>query len=272
MTKSSVLQQLAEGGPEQRAVDAGEIDAVIDHARGNVILLPAARRALARAANHRRTAEVASANRLLAALPPGDYAKLLPGLEPLTLRFGEVLLESERSAAHVYFPIDCVVCLLARAEGREALGIDLVGREGMVASLAVVHATGTAMRMTTGRFDAAFAQCLPLQKALYAYTQSTLAMATQAVACVAFHDSEARLARWLLMTGDRMQSTEFTLTQDFLADMLGVRRSTINGVAGPLQRRGLIHYSRGRISLLDRKGLMEASCRCYSEPATPGSG
>jgi CRP-like cAMP-binding protein len=275
-----MLPRLAKGGPEQQAIEAGEIDAIVDHASSNVILLPAARRALSEAANRasaaNRTAasEASIANSLLAALPRKDYLVLLPGLEPVTPKFGEVLHEPGVPIRYVYFPIDCAISLLTTVESHEALDVGLVGHEGMVGiSLALgtdvssvralVLATGTAMRMNAARFRKAFEQCLPLQHELYCYAYAKLALARQTVACYAFHSVQARLARWLLMTSDRVRSEEFFLTQAILADMLGVRRTTVNEAAGPLQQRKLISYSRGKMRILDRQRLEAASCQCY---------
>jgi CRP-like cAMP-binding protein len=276
-----VLPRLAKGSPEQEAVEAGEIDAIIDHASSNVILLPAARRALREAAHQASAAirepadEASIANRLLAALPRADYQSLLAGLEPLTLKFGEVLFEPGAPIAYVYFPIDCVISLLSTAEDRQALEVALVGYEGMagislamgieVSSVrALVQTTGTALRMKAARFHEAMRQCPALQRELLRYAGAKLALARQTVACNCFHAVEERLARWLLMTSDRVRSAEFFLTQAFLADMLGVRRTTLNVAAGPLQQRKLISYCRGKIRILDRKRLEAASCRCYA--------
>jgi CRP-like cAMP-binding protein len=273
------LPRLAKGGPEQRAIEAGEIDAIIDHANSNVILLPAARRALelanrAFAANRKAANQASITNSLLAALPLKDYLSLLPGLEPVTLKFGEVLHEPGVPIRYVYFPVDCAISLLTTVESYEALDVGLVGHEGMVGiSLALgtdvshvralVLATGTAMRMNAARFRKAFEQCLPLQRELYSYAHTKLALARQTVACNCFHSVQARLARRLLMTSDRARSEEFFLTQATLADMLGVRRTTVNEAAGHLQQRKLISYARGKMRIVDRKRLEAASCRCY---------
>ncbi len=265
-----MLLRLPKGGPERRAIEAGEIDAVIDYANSNVILLPAARRALRERANR-----AAAANSVLAALPPKDYRALLDGLEPVTLTYGTILYEPNERIEHVVFPIDCLVSLLARVEGRNAMEVGLVGREGMVGvSLALgielssvralVQGTGTAMRMNAAHFHKVFRQCVPLQREVYRYIDAKLAMARQTVACNRFHPIEARLARWLLMTSDRLRSKEFLLTQAFLGDMLGVLRAAVNQAAGALQKRKLIGYSRGKIRILDRAGVEAVSCRCYS--------
>ena len=216
------------------------------------------------------------ANSMLAALPRKDYVGLLDGLEPVTLTYGTVLYEPDERITHVFFPLDCLVSLLTTVEGRHAMEVGLVGWEGMVGvSLALgmdvssvralVQGTGTAMRMKAARFHKAFEDCLPLQRELYRYTYAKLAMARQTVACNRFHAIEARLARWLLMTSDRVLSQEFVLTQEFLGDMLGVLRAAVNRAAGSLQQRNLIRYARGKIRILDRNGLEAASCRCYTK-------
>lgn len=215
------------------------------------------------------------ANNLLAALPRKDYLALLDGLDPVTLTYGSILYEPGGPVSHVFFPVDCLVSLLTTVEGRQAMEVGLVGREGMVGiSLALgmevacvralVQGTGTAMRMSAARFHQAFEQSAPLQRELYRYTHAKLTMARQTVACNRFHPIGARLARWLLMTSDRVLSEEFFLTQDFLADMLGVLRAAVNRAAGSLQERSLIRYSRGKITILDRKGLEAVTCRCYT--------
>jgi PAS domain S-box-containing protein len=215
------------------------------------------------------------ANGLLAALPRKDYLALLDGLEPVTLTYGTVLYEPDEPISHVFFPVDCLVSLLTMVEGRQAMEVGLVGWEGMVGiSLALgmdvssvralVQGTGTAMRMKAARFHRGFEHSPSLQRDVHRYTYAKLAMARQTVACNRFHPIEARLARWLLMTSDRVLSGDFFLTQEFLADMLGVLRAAVNRAAGSLQQRDLISYTRGKIRILDRKGLEAASCRCYT--------
>jgi len=224
---------------------------------------------------HKKVAKGNSiANSLLAALPRKDYQRLLAGLEPVTLTFGEVLYEPGEPIRHVYFPNDSLVSLLTTVEDHEALEVGLVGREGMVgislalgidvASVrALVQGTGTALRMKTARFHKEFRQSGPLQRELYRYTHAKLAQARQTAACNRFHVVEARLARWLLMTRDRLQSNDFRLTQELLSHMLGVQREGVTRAAGQLQKRKLIEYSRGNIRIVDRRGLEAASCSCY---------
>ncbi|MGQ0523648.1 MAG: Crp/Fnr family transcriptional regulator [Betaproteobacteria bacterium] len=214
------------------------------------------------------------ANSLLAAVPRKDYQRLLGGLEPVTLPFGKVLYEPGDSIRHVYFPNNSLVSLLTLADGHLALEVGMVGREGMVGTpmslgidvspvRALVQGSGTAMRMTAARFRKALRQSPPLQRALHRYVHLLMVQVTQTAACNRFHVVEARLARWLLMTRDRVRSDQFRLTQAFLAHMLGVRRVGVTKAAGGLQRRKLISYSRGIIRILNQKGLEAASCRCY---------
>jgi CRP-like cAMP-binding protein len=225
------------------------------------------------AANRVRV-QVPVANSLLAALPRKDYQRLLGGLEPVTLTFGKVLYEPGHSIRHVYFPNNALVSLLTLADGHLALEVGMVGPEGMVGTpmslgidvspvRALVQGSGTAMRMTAARFRKALHQSLPLQRALHRYVHLLMVQVTQTAACNRFHVVEARLARWLLMTRDRVRSDQFRLTQEFLAHMLGVRRVGVTKAAGALQRRKLISYSRGIIRILNQKGLEAASCRCY---------
>ena len=217
---------------------------------------------------------IAVASSLLATLPRRDYLRLLAGLEPVTLSFGEVLYEAGDPIRHVYFPGDSLVSLLTLADGHLPLEVGLVGHEGMVgvplalgidvsSARALVQGAGTAMRMTAARFRKEFRQSPPLQRELHRYTHVLMVQVTQTAACNRFHVVEARLARWLLMTRDRVRSEQFRMTQEFLAHMLGVRRVGVTKAAGALQQRKLISYNRGKIRILDPEGLEAASCRCY---------
>jgi CRP-like cAMP-binding protein len=236
-------------------------------ATGNVSLLPAARRAL--------LAKESAGNTLLAALPRAELWRLHAGLERVALKFGEVLHEIGAPIRDIYFPVDCVISLRMPIEGHHPLEVGLVGREGMVgislalgtgvsSARALVQAAGAALRISAARFGEALRECPSLRLELNRYAGAKLEMARQAVACNCFHTVEARLARCLLMTSDRARLGEFTLTQAFLANALGVRRATVNEAANPLQRRRLIRYSRGSIRILDRQGLEAAACACYT--------
>ena len=214
------------------------------------------------------------ANSLLAALSREDYRSLLGELEPVTLTSGEVLYEPGERIRHVYFPNDGQVSLLMVMADRKALEVALVGREGMVGIplalgaeaspvRALVQGSGSALRMKAASFHAAFGRCLPLQQELHRYAYAKLAQARQTAACNRFHQVEARLASWLLLTRDRVRSDRFHLTHEFLADTLGIRRVGVTNAASSLQRRKLIGYRRGNIRILDRKGLQAACCPCY---------
>lgn len=214
------------------------------------------------------------ANHLLAALPRKEYRRLLTGSEPVTLRFGEVLYELEKPIRHVYFPSDSLVSLLTPVEGHMALETGLVGREGMLGiplalgisnspARALVLGTGTALRMTSAHFRSEHGKYGSLHREVSRYIHERIVQITQTAACNRFHPVEDRLARWLLMTRDRMGTNHFRLTQELLGDMLGVLRVAVTKAAGDLQRRKLISYRRGNISILDQKGLEAASCRCY---------
>lgn len=214
------------------------------------------------------------ANNLLAALPRKDYQLLLARLEPITLTFGEVLYRPGEPIRHVYFPTDSLVSLLTLAEGHQALEVGMVGREGMLGIplalgvsdspvRALVQGSGMALRMTSAHFHNEFQQSVLLQREVYRYTYELMVQMTQTAACNRFHRVEARLARWLLMTRDRVRSNQFHLTQDLLGNMLGVRRVGVTKAAGALRQRKLISYNRGEISILDGDSLETAACQCY---------
>ncbi len=279
MMLQNALLRLNKDGPERAAIQAGEIDAIVDYASSNVILLPAARRALREMANRAAAEDRAAANQaiinsVLAALPRAEFQRLRAGLEPVTLKFGEVLHEPEVPIRYVYFPIDCVISLLMTVEARHALSVALVGREGMVGvplalgidvsfRRALVQATGAAMRMRADLFHKELLQSQTLRHSLYRFKHALVGQISRTVVCCAFHSVEARLARYLLMTADRAGPGEIRLMQKFLADMLGVRRVGVTRAAGDLQKRKLIDCGRGKITILDRKRLAEASCECY---------
>lgn len=213
-------------------------------------------------------------NRLLAALPKDEYRRLLPNLELVPLLFGKVLYQVGDVIRHVYFPTAGIVSLLAAADERATLEVGMVGREGMIGlplfmgvktsrDCAVVQGAGAAMRMKATVFRRECTNGGSLPRLLSRYTHSRLTQVSQGAACNRFHSIEARLARWLLMTRDRMDGDEFQITQEFLSNMLGVRREGVNRAAGALQQRNLISYSRGTLTTLDQAGLQAASCRCY---------
>ena len=261
------ILRLVKSGPEREALESGQVDAVLDPETGTAFLLPDAERALSAAGGP-------IANSLLAALPREDYQSLLGELEPLTLSSGEVLYEPGERIRQVYFPGDAQVSLLIVMPDRKALEVGLVGREGMVgiplvlgaevSSVRVlVQGSGSALRMKAASFRDALGRCLALRRELYRYAYAKLGQARQTAACNRFHQVEARLAGWLLLTRDRVRSDQFHLTHEFVAATLGIRRVGVTNAAGALQRRKLISYRRGNIRILDRKGLKAASCGCY---------
>lgn len=216
----------------------------------------------------------ANSNELLAALPPGSFDRLAPMLEPVNVEVGETLCEPGAPIRFIYFPHDCLISLLGVAEGRMTLEVGLVGHEGMLGATvalghdmaqvrAVVQRAGRASRMEGAAFRAEFAGNEALQRVLYRYTDTLLAQAIQIAVCSRFHVLEARLARSLLITRDRLKSEKFHLTHEFLAHALGVRRVGVTKAASALQQQGLIIYSRGNIEILDADGLAAASCKCY---------
>jgi CRP-like cAMP-binding protein len=213
-------------------------------------------------------------NRLLAALPKDEYQRLLPKLEPFPLAFGEVIYEFGDPIRNVYFPISGIISLLAAVDDRSTLEVGIVGREGMVGlpaflgvntsgNHAVVQGAGDAMRIKTSVFRTECDNGGSFPRLLRRYTHSRLTQISQGAACNRFHPIDARLARWLLMTRDRMGMDEFQVTQEFLSNMLGVRREGVNKAAGALQQQDLISYSRGNLLILDRAGLKGIACHCY---------
>jgi CRP-like cAMP-binding protein len=213
-------------------------------------------------------------NRVLASIPSKEYQRLRTQLEPVTLKFGQVLYEPNEIIRHVYFPIDCLISLLTAVDKRRTLEVGMVGREGMAGMpfilgigvsgvRALVQGGGKAWRAAAAPFRIEFHRNMPLQDVLYSYTHALMAQISQTAACNRFHDAESRLARWLLMTRDRVRSDSFPLTHAFLAHMLGLRREGVTEAASELKRRNLISYSRGKIEILDVSGLTTSSCSCY---------
>lgn len=191
------------------------------------------------------------------------------------LTFGEVLYEPGDLIKHIYFPNDSLVSLLTLVDRHLALEVGMVGREGMVGIAfalgidvspvrALVQGTGTAMRIKAALFRKEFRQNPPLQREVHLYTNALMSQIAQTAACNRFHVVEARLARWLLMSRDRVSSDHFDLTHEFLANMLGVRRVGVTKAAHALKQRKLIDYSRGNITIVNGRGLEAASCSCYA--------
>jgi CRP-like cAMP-binding protein len=214
-------------------------------------------------------------NRLIGALPPKDRKRFLSLCEPVDLVFGEILCESDQPFEHVYFPLGGFISLVATVGNHQPLEMGLIGSEGMLGVTlllgvntaplrGVVQGTGTALRITAAQLRGELRRSPPLVRLLSRYLYVLMAQLSQTAGCTRFHEIEPRLARWLLMTHDRAHADHFHLTHEFLADMLGVQRSAVTIAAGGLQRRKLISYTRGEISVLDRKGLEAASCECYA--------
>jgi CRP-like cAMP-binding protein len=214
------------------------------------------------------------ANQLLAALPKKDYQGMVRHLEQIPLVFEEVIYQSNAPISDVYFPNSGIVSLLAGVSERTTLEVGLVGNEGMVGlgvflgvktsvNRAVVQGAGSAMKMKASSLRKQCKDGGIFSRLLQRYSHSVLAQLTQSAVCNQFHSVDARLARWLLMTSDRMADDEFRLTQEFLSHMLGVRREGVSIAAGNLQKRKLIRYSRGCLRILDHPGLEAISCGCY---------
>ena len=211
---------------------------------------------------------------MLGALPRKDYQKLLPLLEPVKLVFGETLYKSQARIRHVYFPVDCFVSMLITVDAGRAAEVGLIGSEGMIGVpmalgvavspfRAVVQGGGTAMRLKTVDFRRNFSNSHALKREVFLFTHLLMIQIAQTAACNRFHVVTQRMARWMLMTRDRVNSNEFRITQEFLALMLGVRRVGVSAAMCRLRERKLIVYRRGTITILDHEGLVAASCVCY---------
>lgn len=213
-------------------------------------------------------------NRLLAALPQKEHERLLPELEPITLSFAEVLYEPGDTIHHVYFPNNSTVSVLSALADRSTIEVGNVGSEGMVgisifmcvntsSNLTVVQGAGTAMRLKSAALSREANHMGSLHRLLRRYTHSLLTQASQSAVCNRFHTVDVRLARWLLMTCDRVGADEYRVTQDFMSKMLGVRREGVNKAANFLQKKEFISYRRGQIKINDRAGLEAVCCECY---------
>jgi CRP-like cAMP-binding protein len=213
-------------------------------------------------------------NFLLAALPNDEYAQLRERLEPVDLELRDVIYEAEKPITHAYFPTTAVLSMISQVDGETAVEVATIGREGM-SGLPVflgVSASpntvfdqipGVALRMRAEHLRDVLAGDGALHRQLHRYIQATMVQLSQNVACNRLHSTEERAARWLLMTADRVGADRFPLTQEFLAQMLGVRRATVSLTAGLLHNAGLISYTRGVITIDDRAGLEDAACDCY---------
>ena len=217
-------------------------------------------------------------NRLIADLPAADRAAVLLNARTVDLEFGTVLCEPGETLRDVYFPLSALISLVTTVARHPPLEMGMIGNEGMLgASLllgvnvaplqAVVQGSGTALRMSATHMRRELVTRPGLRGTLGRYLFVLTAQLTQSAACTRFHEVDERLARWLLMTHDRAHADHFHLTHQFLADMLGVQRSAVTIAAGALQRKKIIRYARGEISVLSRKALEAASCACYNAQA-----
>jgi CRP-like cAMP-binding protein len=213
-------------------------------------------------------------NHLLDALPSADYARVAAHLELLPMKLGDVLYESGAHLRYVYFPTTSIISLLYVMEDGASAEIAIVGNEGMLGislfmggdttpSRAVVQSAGHAFRLKADLLKAEFARFGPTMNLLLRYTQALITQMSQTAVCNRHHSVDKQLCRWLLLSLDRLQSNDLTMTQELIANMLGVRREGVTEAAGRLQKAGLIHYQRGRITIVDRAGLEARTCECY---------
>ncbi len=213
-------------------------------------------------------------NRLLAVLPPNEWLRWQSNLEVIELRLGQVLYESGGKMQYVYFPIDAIVSLLFVLENGASAEIAVVGNEGIVGvslfmggettpSRAVVQSAGRCLRLNAQFLKNEFNDSLPVMHLLLRYTQALITQMTQTAVCNRHHSLDQQLCRWLLLSMDRLAGSHLVMTQELIANMLGVRREGVTEAAGRLQKAGLISYSRGKIDVIDRKGLEARTCECY---------
>ena len=213
-------------------------------------------------------------NRLIESLPSSERRRMLGGCETVDLAFADVLYTPGEPLRHIYFPTGSFISLIMPIDDSAALEVGMVGNEGMFGTplalgvalspvRAVVQGAGSALKMDAASFGRELGRSATLRQRVDRYIFVQLSQLAQTAACTRFHLVEARLARWLLMTQDRAQSNSFHITQEFLAFMLGVRRVGVTKAASSLQNHQLIQYSRGDITVLDRRGLKAASCGCY---------
>lgn len=214
-------------------------------------------------------------NRLLGAMPEDEQERLAPDLELVELGSKAPIYGVDEPITHVYFPLDCVISVVAAVEDGTVVEAATIGAEGVAGLPAFLGATssphqafcqvpGRAVRLEVGALERFFVGDGALHELMHRYTQAMMVFLAQNVACNRLHTTEERCARWLAQTHDRVGRDTFTLTQEFLGQMLGVRRATVSLAAQVLQHAGLIRYSRGLITVLDRAGLHEAACDCYA--------
>jgi CRP-like cAMP-binding protein len=214
-------------------------------------------------------------NRLLAALPDAEWQRWLPQLELVDLPLGEVLYEPGSTLSHVYFPTTAIVSLLYVMENGASAEIAIVGNEGIVGislfmggestpSRAVVQSAGQGFRLAAQTIKDEFDRSGPVMHLLLRYTQALITQMAQTAVCNRHHTLDQQLCRWLLLSLDRLRGSELVMTQELIANMLGVRREGVTEGALKLQRAGLIRYARGHVTVLDRPGLEKRTCECYA--------
>jgi CRP-like cAMP-binding protein len=214
-------------------------------------------------------------NHLLAALPEEEWQRWLPQLEPVAMPLGQVLCEPGTPLSHVYFPIDAIVSLLYVMENGASAEIAVVGHEGILGialfmggdttpNRAVVQSAGRGCRLSAAMIKTEFNRSGPVMHLLLRYTQALITQMAQTAVCNRHHTLDQQLCRWLLLSLDRLPGSELQMTQELIANMLGVRREGVTESAIKLQRAGLIHYTRGHVSVVDRAGLEKRSCECYA--------
>ena len=220
------------------------------------------------------TSNASIENRLLAALPVEQYERLRPSLQPVEFALGEVVYEFAGQLDYVFFPTTSIVSLLYTMENGASAEMGLTGNDGVVGialfmgggtmpNRAVVQSAGAALRMKAKVLQDEFALGGKFQQMLLRYTQALITQISQTAVCNRLHSVEQQLCRWLLLSHDRLQTDELVMTQELIADMLGVRREGVTVAAGHLQDAGAISYVRGRIQILDRQKLEETVCECY---------
>ncbi|MEH2356263.1 Crp/Fnr family transcriptional regulator [Nostoc sp.] len=213
-------------------------------------------------------------NALLATLPSSDYERLIPHLKLVSLPTRQVIYEPGEPITHVYFPQNAVVSIVTIMEDGSTVEVGIVSNEGMVGipvilggntttTKAFVQVAGAGMQMDADILRTEFNRGGAIQKLLLRYVRAIYTELTQSCACNRLHTLEERLARWLLTVSDRFESDDFPLTQEFIAQMLGVRRSGVTVAASTLSRAGMIRYQRGQINILNRENLEATSCECY---------
>ncbi len=213
-------------------------------------------------------------NRLLASLPPDEYERLRPELQPVSFALGEVVYEFGGHLEYVFFPTNSIVSLLYTMENGTSAEMGLTGNDGVVGialfmgggtmpNRAVVQSAGSALKMKAKVLQGEFARGGKFQQLMLRYTQALITQISQTAVCNRLHSVEQQLCRWLLLSHDRVKADELIMTQELIADMLGVRREGVTVAAGRLQDSGAISYVRGHIKILDRRKLEETVCECY---------